>query len=223
MPRLAIMGFLSLPFITSCAAPEEHVIDAFLAAVRDGREEVIAGVSMVNLPDADVQSWEIVEVGPESTEPYRLGELNTAFFEAVKAYETKAEEDDRFLNDNQDNALRYQAEIRKNPDHKFTSGSMAEFQKVWEGKLEELKDLEGKLQAAEETLKRERELIFMSASIPLKDTFEGEVAVKKVKVSVNGGSGSKTYALTLRKYNIVDSETGVKPMAKWIINEIEGE
>ena len=223
MPRLAIVGFLSLPFITSCAAPEQHLIDVFLAAVRDGQKEVIAGVSMVNLPDADVQSWEIVEVGPESTEPYRLGELNTAFFDAVKAYDAKAEENDRFLNDNQKNALRYQAEIKKNPEYKFTNGAMAEFQKVWEGKLEELKDLEGKLLAAEETLKRERERIFMSASIPLKDTFEGDVAVKKVRVSVNGGSGSKTYAFTLRKYNIVDSETGVTPMAKWIISEIEGE
>jgi len=62
MPRLAIVGFLSLPFITSCAAPEQHLIDVFLAAVRDGQKEVIAGVSMVNLPDADVQSWDASHV-----------------------------------------------------------------------------------------------------------------------------------------------------------------
>jgi hypothetical protein len=47
------------------------------------------------------------------------------------------------------------------------------------------------------------------------------VAVKTVRVNVNGGSGSKTYALTLRKYNVVDSETGITPMSRWIVTDIE--
>ena len=102
------------------------MVDAFLTAVRDGHEEMIRGVSVVNLPDADVQSWEIVEVSPETTEPYRLAELRAAFFDATKTWEDNIEENDKFLNDNEENTLRYRDRINADPDYKFTSGAMAD-------------------------------------------------------------------------------------------------
>ena len=135
MPRtrtLAIAIFSFIAFITSCTAPEEQLVDAFLTAVRDGHEEMIPGVSVVNLPDADVQSWEIVEVSPETTEPYRLAELRAAFFDATKTWEDNIEENDKFLNDNEENTLRYRDRINADPDYKFTSGAMAEYQEEWE-------------------------------------------------------------------------------------------
>jgi hypothetical protein len=183
---------------------------------------MIQGVSVVNLPDADVQSWEIVEVGPETTEPYRLAELRAAFFEATAAWEAKVEENDKFMNDDQDSAVRYREQIQADPEYKFTSGAMAEYQEEWEGRLEEARELAGLLREADEVLKRERDSIYMSANMAVRDTFEGDIAVKTVKVNVTGGSGSKTYDLILRKYNISDSETGITPMSRWIIAEIDG-
>ncbi len=225
MPRtrtLAIVIFSSIAFITSCTAPEEHLVNTFLTAVRDGQEEMIRGVSVVNLPDADVQSWEIVEVGPETTEPYRLAELRAAFFEATQAWEAKVEQNDKFLNDDQDSARRYRERINADPDYKFTSGAMAEYQEEWEGKLEEARKLAGIVREADEVLKKERDSIYMSANMAVRDGFEGDIAVKTVKVNVNGDSGSKTYDMTVRKYNIVDAETGIKPMSRWIVTEIDG-
>ena len=52
-------------------------------------------------------------------------------------------------------------------------------------------------------------------------SFKGNVAIKRAKVNVNSASGGKTYTLVLRKYNIVDSDTGLSPVAKWIITDIE--
>ena len=62
----------------------------------------------------------------------------------------------------------------------------------------------------------------MSANMAVRESFEGDVAVKTVKVNVNGDSGSRAYSLTLRKYNISDSETGITPMSRWIVSEVEG-
>ena len=225
MPRtrtLAIVIFSFIAFITSCTAPEEQLVDAFLTAVRDGHEEMIPGVSVVNLPDADVQSWEIVEVSPETTEPYRLAELRAAFFDATKTWEDNIEENDKFLNDNEENTLRYRDRINADPDYKFTSGAMAEYQEEWERRVEEVRELASIVREADEVLKRERDSTYMSANMVARDTFEGDIEVMTVTVNVNGDSGSRTYDLTLRKYNVVDSETGIKPISRWIVAEIDG-
>jgi len=225
MPRTrtqAIVIFSFIAFITSCTAPEEQLVDTFLTAVRDGQEEMIQGLSMVNLPDADVQSWEIVEVSPETTEPYHLAELGAAFFEATKTWEDNVAENDKFLNDNEENTLRYRDRTKADPDYKFTSGAMAEYQEEWERRVEEVRELASVVRATDEALKRERANTYMSANMVARETFEGDIEIKTVRVNVNGDSGSRTYDLTLRKYNVVDSETGIKPISRWIVTEIDG-
>jgi len=219
-PRAAAISAV-LAFTASCAGPEENVVNTFLTAVRDGQEEMVRGVSMVDLPDTDIQSWEIVEVGPEATEPYRFPELRQAYFDANKAWESKVEDNDKFLNVDQEKTLRYREKTKAEPDYQFT-GAMAEYQKEWEARETEAKELESAVRKADEALKKERDSIYMSANMAVRDTFEGSVAVKTVRVNVNGDSGSKSYALTLRKYNVVDSETGITPMSHWIVTEIEG-
>jgi hypothetical protein len=223
MRTLTFVGLLSLLIVAAvgCAAPEERIVDYFLGAVRDGNVDVVAGVSLVNFPDADIESWEVVEIGPESTEPYQLPEVRAALYDAKQAYEAKTEENDGFLRSNEKNALRYQQKMKEDPDYKFTRGAMADFQEVWQEMVEEQKELQNKIKEAEKALERERNSIRMSASIPLKESFQGDVAIKRVKVNVAGGSGTKTYSLTLRKYNIVDSDTGLSPISKWIVTNIE--
>ncbi len=223
MRTLTLLGLLSvlLAIGIGCATPEERIVDFYLTAIRDGQDEMVAGVSLVSFPEGDIQSWEIVEIGPESTEPYQLIEIRDAHFDAKAAYDAKTVENDEFLRANERNALRYQQKMKDEPDYKYTSGVLAEFQEVWEEKIETQKELQNKVKEAEEALERERNSIRMSASIPLKNSFRGDVAVKKAKVNVNGASGAKTYTLVLRKYNIVDSDTGLSPTAKWILTDIE--
>ena len=224
MRTLTLLGLLSVLLAAGagCATPEERIVDYYLAAVRDGQDGIVAGVSLVSFPEEDIQSWEIVEIGPESTEPYRLTGFRDEHFEAKAVYDAKTVENDEFLRANEKNAIRYQQKLKDDPEYRYASGVMAEFQEVWEQKLETQKNLQNKVKEAHEALERERSSIRMSTSIPLKNSFKGDVAVKRAKVNVNGGSGTKTYTLVLRKYNIVDSKTGLSPVAKWIITEIEG-
>ena len=223
MRTLTLLGLLSvlLAIGIGCATPEERIVDFYLTAVRDGQDEMVAAVSLVSFPEANIQSWEIVEIGPESTEPYQLIEIRDAHFDAKEAYDAETVENDEFLQANERNALRYQQKMKDDPDYKYTSGVLAEFQEVWEEKVETQKELQNKVKETEEALERERNSIRMSASIPLKNSFRGDVAVKKAKVNVNGASGAKTYTLVLHKYNIVDSDTGLSPTAKWIVTDIE--
>jgi hypothetical protein len=223
MRTLTLLGLLSVLLAVGigCATPEERIVDYYLTAVRDGQDEIVAGVSLVSFPEEDIQSWEIVEFGPESTEPYRLIEIRDAHFNAREAYDAKTAENDEFLAANERNALRYQQKMKDDPDYKYASGVLAEFQEVWEQKLETQKELQNEVKEAHEALERERSRIRMSTSIPLKNSFKGNVAIKRAKVNVNSGSGGKTYTLVLRKYNIVDSDTGLSPVAKWIITDIE--
>ncbi|MGH9463581.1 MAG: hypothetical protein ACRD1X_20445 [Vicinamibacteria bacterium] len=218
----AIVVFSIIAFLAACSTPEEQLVNTFLTAVRDGQEDMIRGVSLVDLPETGIQSWEIIEVGLEATEPYRLAELRKAFFDATQAWESKVDDNDKFVNDNREETLRYRKEIGTDPGYKFPSGAMAEYQEEWETREAAAKELEEKVREADEALKKERDSVYMSANMAVRDGFEGDVTVKTVRVNVNGGSGSKTYALTLRKYNVVDSETGITPMSRWIVTDIEG-
>ena len=223
MRRLTMLGLLTVLLAAGigCSAPEERTVDYYLTAVRDGQDEITATVSMVSFPEKNIQSWEIVEIGPSSSEPYRLVEIRGVHFDAREAYDAKKVENDEFLQANERNALRYQKKMRDDPDHKFASGVMAEFQEVWEEKLGTQKELEDQVEEAHAELERERDRIRMSTSIPLKGSFEGDVAIKRAKVKVNGESGAKTYTIVLSKYNIVDSDNGLSPISKWIVTEVE--
>ncbi len=223
MRTLTLLGLLSVLLAAGigCSAPEERIVDYYLTAVRDGQDKMVAAVSLVSFPEENIQTWEIVEIGPELTEPYRLSEIRDAHFDAAEAYNAKTVENDAFLQANERNALRYQQKMKDEPHYKFASGVMAEFQEVWDEKLGTQKELQDQVEEAHAALERERSSIRMSASIPLKNSFKGDVAIKRAKVQVNSESGTKSYTLVLRKYNIVDSDTGLSPVAKWIITEVE--
>jgi hypothetical protein len=220
---LGLIALLSLALLaSSCAPPEQRVIDAYLGAVRDGDEAIMKGVSLASPPEGGIESWEVIEIGTESTEAYRLAEIRAEHFQAKQALEEKVMDNDEFLRENEKIALRYQQKMKEDPDYKYTRGSMAKFQEEWEAKDEERKELQKKVEEAKEALERERNAIRMSTNIPLKESLEGDVAVKKAKVNINSASGSKTYTLTLRKYNMVDSDTGLRPRPGWIVTDIEG-
>ena len=60
--------------LVSCAPPEQGVLNTFIGAVQAGNEDAVASVSVVTFP-GKVTSWELVELGPESTEPFGLAGL----------------------------------------------------------------------------------------------------------------------------------------------------
>ena len=68
-------GLLVILLGVSCSGGEDEVVNAFLAAIQSGNESAAKAVSVVEFP-GEVVSWEIVEVGPTSIEPFALPELD---------------------------------------------------------------------------------------------------------------------------------------------------
>lgn len=213
----AILVFPLAFGLASCAPPEKVVVDTFLGAARDGQKALLEAVSLVEFPGKGVTAWEVLEVGEESIETYRLAELRQAVADAKKAEEAKIMEGDDFLRSNETIAIRYQEKMREDPEYRYPGGEMAEFQEAWDKEVEGREEFAKKVTEAQEVIKLERKAIQMSTKIALKTTLEGDVSVKKVKVQVEGSGGSKTYDLTLRRYNLTDSETGITPTTSWIV------
>lgn len=223
LSRLGLLGLFSvLVFTSSCAPPEQVLVDSFLAAVRDGQEEMSAAMSLVSFPEEeDFDSWEIVEIGPESTVAYKLADLRDAAVQAKEAHEAKIEQDDDFLRSNEEIAIRYQQKMREDPEYRYPSGRMAEFQAAWEARLEEQKDLHRQAEEASDAVETERNAIRMSAKMGLKNSFDGDVSEKNVTVRLMGGGEPKTYTLTLRRYNLTDTESGLSTTPSWIVTDIQ--
>ena len=208
--------------LVHCAPPEQMVVDTYLGAVRDGETALVEGVSLVDFPGEGVSAWEVVTIGPESTESYRLAELRTAVADAKKAHEDKIAAGDDFLRANEEIAIRYQQKMREDEEYRYPSGRMKEFQEAWDMEIEAREELEAAIADAEAALEEERKAIQMSTKVGVKSSFEGDVSVKKVTVRVDESGGSKTYDLTLRRYNLTDSATGISPTPNWIVVDVAG-
>ena len=61
-------------FLFSCTPPEEQVLNTFFTALQNGDADALARVSLAPF-EGDVESWEIVAVGPEARKPFALPEL----------------------------------------------------------------------------------------------------------------------------------------------------
>ena len=61
----------------------------------------------------------------------------------------------------------------------------------------------------------------MSLRVSVGDRYDIDVAIKKVRIKVDDGSGEKIYTIELRKYNLADRERNIKPISSRIIADIQ--
>lgn len=215
-----LLVFSAMVCSLSCGGQEQKAIDTFLGAVQSGDEAARSAVSRVGFDEA-FESWNVVEVGPESTEPFRLPELRRTAQEAKSDLDLQDEKNAYFIRDNRDIYERYQAQLQKDPDYQF-KGDLAKFHEEWQERSEEQKRLEAELERVTTEMQRERAtaaISLMGGSVT--DDFEGEVAVREARVNVVHGEGGETpYRFTLRKYNLVNKTTNHSPRSRWIITGI---
>jgi len=60
---------VAIVVLASCSGQEQQVLSDFFQAVQGGDEIAAARVSLATF-EGEVESWEIVEVGPESVAPF---------------------------------------------------------------------------------------------------------------------------------------------------------
>lgn len=220
MGRIRILLVVSIVgLVICCSGGEQQILKTFFVAVQGGDNATLSGISVARFPGT-VSSWEILEVGPESTAPFTLSAKSEEFLKAEEAVEEAKKESEAFVAANAERAAEYQKRIATNPDYEF-KGDMAEFQSEWKAKLEAQKQLRAKLEKARREVNELRDAAALSLNTVVNDNFEGDVRGKTIRLKVNDGSEDKIYSFTIQRFELSDTERNLTPMSRWVITEIQ--
>ena len=216
LKKLAVLLVILLG--VSCSGAEQEVVNSFLTATQSENETAAKAASLVEFP-GEVVSWELVELGPASTEPFALAELYDKRSEVSRERRRVTEENAYFVQEHRSAFDEYEAKREDDPEYEFT-GELAEFQKQWEQRLS--KEEEGDRAAIDldKEISRLQSAAGLSVSVTVNEKYVGEVSGKELTYRVNDGSTEKTHTFTLRKFNIVDKERNISPIGRWVITEI---
>ena len=210
--------------VSACGGAEQEVLRKFFQATIDEDTSTVAAVSLVSLPGVAVQSWDVVEVGPTTSAPFKLGELRG------RAETAKLERDAQFaiFSDfrlaNYSDLLLIEERLEQNPSYPF-KGKLADLHAEYQFYRKERAGLELDLREIKTAMvdekKPARKSVMSSDDIEL---FDGEVFTREVLVDVETVSGSKTaYVFTLRKYELTNLQNDFTPPSRWIIVSIRAQ
>jgi len=202
----------------SCAGePGERALTTFGNAVQSGDELAAEQVSLVEFP-GKVSTWEIIEIGPESSEPFQLMNLIEERREMAKELEAMIAKTNNFLQDNEELSYEYKALTDKDPERTFT-GELEVFDEEFTALLKDQTDQDAKIEEAGDAIDALKAAAALSTSTPgVGSTFDGDVLERTAKVKADG----KDYTITLKHYVLINTEHNIRPMTKWIITDIQG-
>lgn len=216
--RLFVVSSLLVPFLACSGGGEQQVVGTYLNAVKGGDKAAASFVSLVEFP-GEVSSWEIVEVGEESQEPFNLPSVRAEFQEMEAAVEAKTESNDAFVQLHADEYREVRSRLEKDPDYEF-KGALLEFKTELDQKLKEHEQMSAKLEELRAKVIALRDAAGLSLNTSVNDNFEGQVKGKVVVLKVNDGSEDKTYNLKLQRFELSDTERNITPMPRWIVTEV---
>ncbi len=209
--------------LVACGSGDGRLIGRFFQALESGEEATLYALSRVRFP-GNPESWEIVNVGPESTVPYQVPELSRKVEEAQRDVSYHSDKFGLFVSDNQVAYDEYQSLLKKDSELKATD-KLGEFQEEVENFQKEAERLEQISQSAA----HERDVERSAAGLSLMgasgiDDLDGEVLSKEVLVKVKTReAGEKTYVFDLRHYDLFNKTNNGKPRSRWIIAGIREE
>jgi hypothetical protein len=208
-------------FLVSCLGPEEQVLDKYFDAVRSGDHVTLAGMSVVGF-SGPVESWKVVEVDPESREPFRLQDLRRRSVAAKLELDEQFYEFSDFREKNLAAFKRIRDRMDEDPGYRF-HGKWGDIQSEWEVFQDRYESLDRRRQVILQEIEEEVRLAEMSLMISEEiDGFDGEVVTKEVILRIETAEGGeRLYRFVLRKYDLTSRDGGFKPPSRWIITSIE--
>jgi hypothetical protein len=215
----AIIVFSALVILVSCGGPDQRALNNYLKAVKNGDKVAMAGVSSVEFPET-VESWNIMEVGPESVAPFPLKELSRKLREAKMDLQYIAEKDYLFLSDNQHLYRRYKVRIERKPDADF-KGELGDFHRQFKEIRKQGEEAEKAVEIANREYQREKLVVGISLmGTMVTDHLDGEVITKEAEVNVTTPAGENSYLITLKNYNLVNQQNQAKIRSRWIVTDV---
>jgi hypothetical protein len=206
----------------ACSGPEAKVVDQYFNALRANDTNTLTSFAMVAL-DQKVDSWKVVNVGPETRGPAPLPDL-VKKQKDVDAEQKKNERDYRAWG----NDLAVYPNLQKVLDIDSKGGKIPpalvpihEKYKAFNDRNRELKKAVADAKAAVEKERRNVTLSISSVGqIEDVESLSGEMVSKDVDVDLTIGGQVKPYVLTLRKYEVAGADKGPRMVSRWVIQSI---
>jgi hypothetical protein len=223
-----ILGFISLLFVVvtfqSCTStPEKTLLGTYFHAI-SLKDSMTMSTMALEPASIDVESWKIVSVSPDQTEPFTLPELNQKELELKK----KLEDHVGPVTDADDALYGAQEELKA----ARTAGAKAAAKKKVEemqAKFDEEREIHRQLQKdyndAKATAAKDEQIALFSLNqrqlANIRD-LTGSVLSKDVDVEVVGKDGkTTTYRFYLKKYDLKDETVNLPYRGRWIIVRFE--
>ncbi|HSF18350.1 MAG TPA: hypothetical protein VLK65_22655 [Vicinamibacteria bacterium] len=212
----------TLVSLWACGSPEQATIDQFFRAAQSNDQSTLAAMAAVG-PPGEIESWKVVEVSSQTSQPFALPELLERFKVAETERDAILAKRKKYFEDNQDALEQIIPKQQNDPNYKFR-GKLGEVQEEWLRLLDERNEKETTFQELKRTVDRESSLANKSVMRQLSvGSLEGNVAVTEMLVSLKPkGHGELPYKVTLRKYDLSEPGSGRTEPARWIIADIEG-
>jgi hypothetical protein len=192
---------------------EDQVLGAFFDAVQKGDRAAVERVSVAPFDGT-------LESGPESEAPFQLADLEARLEAKRDEVSAQRQANTSFVSDNRETYASYTAKYAEDPSAPF-QGTLLAFHQELQEKQTRLAQLQVDAEQMALEVEALRKAATMSLSTPVDASFEGQVKVKPIQVKINDGSGDKTYAVVLQRYELVDTGQNRTPTPRWIIAEIQ--
>lgn len=213
-PGAALAGAL---LAVACGHPEQRVIDQYFNAVNAQDNQTLSSFAVVKF-EGKVDSWEIVQVSPETRTAVTLPQLVA-----------KVKEIDQQIADNKKAASQYfldnpkvvQVQELQRKEAKIPAGLQA-IAAEWEKFNQKDRELKKALAEAKEAVDRERRNVQLSVG-ELQDveSLPGEMSAKSVELTLTIGGAARGYVMGLRKYDLQPSGQAGRIVSRWVVHSLE--
>ena len=221
-PRFrAVLPIFGIAGALACSAPpEETLLAQFFRALAQEDRVSAGGISMASFPGGAVGSWAIVEIGAESTGPYRVPELRAEETAAEAARDEQFKVFYDFRQANRDALAAITDRREANPDAAI-GGRLGEVAAAWDTHSAERRELVSSLSevqmALEEERRRAQRSLLREAPV---DYLSGNISEQELLVRTMEEGAGRTYRFALIRYDLVNQH-GAEVPSRWIIAAIE--
>lgn len=210
----------ALACLWACGSPEQATVEQFLRASQSNDSPTVAAMSAVSAPE-NVESWEVVEISSQSTEPFPLPGLIAELKSAEKERDANLEEGREYMAEHQEEIDQITMKLQDDPDYEY-SGNMGEIQAEWDELLEGRRATERAYQEIKREVDDETKLatksVVRQANLA---ELDGDVSVTEMVLMLKvQGAEPKPYTVRLRKYDL-SSGDGPAETSRWVIVDIE--
>jgi len=168
--------------------------------------------------DFEFDSWEIVNVTEEFTEPFALSKMDQ------KEKELKGKVDDSTMEtldarDAMDGA-KFEMERRRT---RANINKFNEAEENYNTRYEAHRELQKEYNELEQAAEREKKISLFSlgGDFPRIRQFEGDIHTKEVDLKVKRNGEEANYKIYMRQYELTDPENNITHTGRWIILRFE--